>query len=201
FARQDAAGLHALARERHLDDHVLVDGGDLASLAHHLVSGGGDHFAAHGTLHDAADLLHDLPGIPARLREQRRVGGGAVDHAERRQRLDVLDVAGIDKQFHRPSPGAAYLRRPSVTVRRPAVGQRHGCLTPVPVRVSDTRTQAVRPIISPRSRLSARPLRPGWTGPTGSAASPGRRPRRRRCTGPPASPSYPDTWSPGWAPS
>ena len=34
------------------------------------------------------------------LRQQRRVGRHAVDDAERGERLDVLDVAGVDEELH-----------------------------------------------------------------------------------------------------
>ena len=104
FVRQRLAGLDAVARERHLDDHVLVDRRDVVPLAHHAGEVGRRHFTADRSLHDVADLLQVLPEIARLFREQRRVGGHAVDDAERGDRLDVLDAAGVDEQFHGSAP-------------------------------------------------------------------------------------------------
>ena len=62
FARQRLARLDAVARQRHLDDHVLVDLRDVVPLAHHAGEVGRRHFAADRALDDLADLLQVLRG-------------------------------------------------------------------------------------------------------------------------------------------
>ena len=101
FARQRLARAHAVSRERHLDDDVLVDRGEVAAFAKHPLPVGGEHFGADGALHDAADLLHRLAIIAGLLRHQRRVRRHAVDDADVGQRLDFLDVACVYEKLHR----------------------------------------------------------------------------------------------------
>src|SRR4029078_9964976 len=55
-------------------------------------------------LDDAADLLEVVLVVPRLLGEERGVGRNAVDDAERDQRLDILQVSGIDEQFHDVPP-------------------------------------------------------------------------------------------------
>ena len=58
----DDSALQALTpslRERHLDDDVLVDRGELAPFADHAFGVGGDDLGARRPLHDLADLLED----------------------------------------------------------------------------------------------------------------------------------------------
>src|SRR5262249_46174158 len=80
--------------------HVLMQLRDVATFAHHAGEIGGGHFATHWTLHDLADLLQVLAEIAALFREKRRVGRYAVKDAELCNRFDVLDAAGVDKDFH-----------------------------------------------------------------------------------------------------
>ena len=97
FRRQRLAGLHAVLGERHLDDDVLVDAGEIASLAHHARGVGGHDLGADRALDDLADLLEDLAIVAGLLGQQRRIGRHAVEDAERGERLDLLQVAGVDK--------------------------------------------------------------------------------------------------------
>ena len=99
FARQRLARPDAVAGERHLDDHVLVELRDFVSLAHHAVELGRDHFAADRPLHDVADLLQFDFVVAGLLRQQRRIGGDAVDDADRDERLDLLDAAAVYESF------------------------------------------------------------------------------------------------------
>ena len=92
--------LHAVARERHLDDDVLVDLRELAALGDHAGRVGRDDLGAHRALHEPADLLEDRARVAALLRQQRRIGRDAVDDAERHQRFDFLEIAGIDEELH-----------------------------------------------------------------------------------------------------
>ena len=100
FARQRLARLDAVARQRHLDDHVLVDRRDVVPLLDHAGEVGRGHLAADRALDDLADLLQVLAVVARLLRQQRRVGRDAVDDADGGQRFDVLDVAGVDEEFH-----------------------------------------------------------------------------------------------------
>ena len=59
LGRQRLARLDAFARERHLDDDVLVDRGELAPFADHAFGVGGDDLGARRPLDDLADLLED----------------------------------------------------------------------------------------------------------------------------------------------
>ena len=113
FGRQRLARLHAVLRERHLDDDVLVDGSQLATLPNHAVEVGGDDFRARRAFHDLTDLLQDGFVIATLFGEQRRVGRDPVDDAERHQRFDFFQIAGINKEFHDGT------FQPSVFIRGP----------------------------------------------------------------------------------
>jgi hypothetical protein len=76
---------------------VLVDRGELAPFAEHAGRVGRDHFGADGALHDLADLLEDLPVVAPFLRHQRRVRRDAVEDADVGERLDVFQIAGVNK--------------------------------------------------------------------------------------------------------
>ena len=95
--------LHAFTpslAERHLDDDVLVDGGQLAAFPNHALGVGRHDLGADRALHQIADRLERRTRVAAFLRHQRRVRGDAVDDPERNKGLDLLDVAGIDEQLH-----------------------------------------------------------------------------------------------------
>src|SRR5687767_12610438 len=95
--RQRPARLDAILGEGHLDDDVLVDGGEIAPLAQHARGVGGDDLGADRALHRLADLLEDLPVVAGFLGHQRRVRRHAVENADRGERFDVLQVAGVDE--------------------------------------------------------------------------------------------------------
>ncbi len=78
--------------------------GELATLAEHAVESVATTSALVGPLHDLADLLEDLAIVARLLRQQRRVGGDAVDDAERHERFDFLQVAGVDEELHNLIP-------------------------------------------------------------------------------------------------
>src|SRR5687767_4332033 len=97
FGRQRPARLDAVLGEGHLDDDVLVDGGEIAPLAQHARGVGGDDLGADRAFHRLADLLEDLPIVAGFLGHQRRVRRHAVENADRGERFDVLQIAGVDK--------------------------------------------------------------------------------------------------------
>ena len=92
FLRELLARLHAVARERHLDDDVLVDLGEVPPLAHHALELGGYHFRADRALDEIANPLQDLAIISSLFGQEGRVRGYAVYDAERHQRFDVFQV-------------------------------------------------------------------------------------------------------------
>ena len=100
FARQCFARAHAVPRERHFDDDVLVDRGEVAAFAKHALPIGGEDFGTDGALHDVADLLHRLAIVAGLLRHERWVRRHAVDDADVGERLDFLDVACVYEQLH-----------------------------------------------------------------------------------------------------
>jgi hypothetical protein len=79
---------------------VFVDRGEIAAFADHVLEVRGENLGAHRSLDDPADFLHRLPIIAGLLRHQRRVGRHAIDDAEERELLDLLDIAGIHEEFH-----------------------------------------------------------------------------------------------------
>ncbi len=95
---------------------------------------GGDHLGADRALHGLADLLEDRARIARFLRHQRRVGGDAVEDADRGERLDLLQVAGVDKQLHRRTPSVKWGAGPcpaghAASVQRAVSSTRAGALT------------------------------------------------------------------------
>ena len=91
----------AVARERHLDDDVLVNRREVAPFGDHPRVVGRDDLGADRALDDLADVLRDLPRVAALLRHERGIRRDAVDDAERDERLDFLEISGIDEEFHR----------------------------------------------------------------------------------------------------
>jgi len=76
---------------------MLVDLRDVVPLLHHAREIGGGDFAADRPLDDLADLLEVGAVVARLLGEQGGIGGDAVDDADGDERLDVLDVAGVDE--------------------------------------------------------------------------------------------------------
>ena len=103
---------------------------DVVSLAHHAGEFGRTTSPLTGPFTMAQIFLRFCAVVARFLRQQRRVGGHAVDDADARKRLDVLDAAGVYEQLHesslctRPIAGfrslAASARRAIVLVTRVA---------------------------------------------------------------------------------
>ena len=88
--------------------------------------------ALTGPCTSAADLLDDRARVAALLRQERRIGRDAVDDAERHERLDVAQIAGVDEDFHEDLSYIVLLR----SSHRVRPGLRH--------RRSDPRSISVR---------------------------------------------------------
>src|SRR4051812_24007803 len=101
---ESLARLHAVARERHLDDDVLVDFCKVASFAHNAIEIGRDDLRADRPLDQVADLLEVLAVVAWFFREQRWVRRDAVDDPERHERVDILEVARVDEDLHVRAP-------------------------------------------------------------------------------------------------
>ena len=96
-------GLEALGGHGDFYDHVLgvqgVDG--LALLDHRLgIGGGGFHLTADGAVHDGGNFSQRLGVVPALLGDEAGVGGDACDDAHVVCGADLVDVRGINKEFH-----------------------------------------------------------------------------------------------------
>ena len=59
-----------------------------------------DDFGTHGPIHDVADFLGYFHEIAARLCDQRRIGGDAIEQAGVGHFPDVGDVGSVDEEFH-----------------------------------------------------------------------------------------------------
>ncbi len=59
-----------------------------------------DHLGADRPIYDGADLLGHFHEIAARLGNQRGVGGNTVEQAGGGQFADVIDLGGVDEEFH-----------------------------------------------------------------------------------------------------
>src|SRR4029453_16123531 len=97
-------GVNPFPGQRHLDHDVLVQAGEIAPLAQHPFVVLRHDFGAGRAVDDVADALQVLAIVARLLRQQRRVGGDAVDDAERHQGFDFLDVPRVDEEFHGCSP-------------------------------------------------------------------------------------------------
>ncbi len=60
-----------------------------------------DDFGGNRAIDDAADFLDHFQEFAARLVDERRVGGNAVQQAGGGQIANVGGVGGIDEEFHR----------------------------------------------------------------------------------------------------
>ena len=103
-AGQRLAGLQAVAGQRHLDAEFSAIFGKDRRFAHHAVIVGRGHFGRDRTVDDAADFRDHLDDVAAGLEDQRGIGGDAVQQAQVVEFADILDVGGIDKEFHGCSP-------------------------------------------------------------------------------------------------
>jgi len=94
FGGERMAGLEAFDGHRNLDDHVLVDGGDLAAFRDHSGRVGGRclDFAADRSVHDGGNFGHDLLEVAAFFGYEGRIGGYAADDAHGVGFPDVVDI-------------------------------------------------------------------------------------------------------------
>ena len=101
FARQRLARLDAVPRERHLDDDVLVDARRDRGLRGSCPAASvATTSALTGPFTSWQICLRIARGVAALLRQQRRIGRDAVDDAERHERFDFLEIAGVDEDLH-----------------------------------------------------------------------------------------------------
>ena len=107
LAPQRLAGLEPIDGERHLDGDIGRDLPQDLGLAHHLGMFGRHHLGRYRTRHHRADLPRYLHEVPPRLVDQRGIGGDAVEQPRLRQLADVVDVGGVDEEFHGHSPESA----------------------------------------------------------------------------------------------
>ena len=97
---QRLAGLEAVDGQRHLDADI---GGDLPQdrgFLHHRLMVERDDLSRYRPVHDAADFLDHFQELAARLVDQRRVGGDAIQQAGGGQVTDFGNVGGVDEEFH-----------------------------------------------------------------------------------------------------
>jgi hypothetical protein len=93
--------LEAFLAHRHLDDDVGRQLREVATFLQHAIDVFGHDLGADRARGDAADLdQHFVVALAARLGEQRRVGRHAVEHAPARRGADLIDLGGIQKDFH-----------------------------------------------------------------------------------------------------
>ena len=82
-----------------------MDPGQFPSLRHHGAEFGGHDLGAHRTLHQLADsvdvLLKILFGADADLGAQAGVGGDAVYQAQAVGLPNLIQLGGVDKEFHK----------------------------------------------------------------------------------------------------
>ena len=74
----------------------------MAAFGEHPVDVLGDDLSGHGAFRDPADLLQDLVVRHALdLREQRRIGGHAIEDAPAVDGPDLVDLGGVEEELHR----------------------------------------------------------------------------------------------------
>ena len=86
------------------NDDLFVKVGQLLAFPDHAIEIRGDDFRADVAIHNVADvhvMFQDAVfSGDAFLGHQRRVCRYAVKHAKRLRRFDLIEVCGIDKEFH-----------------------------------------------------------------------------------------------------
>ena len=105
---QPLDGFETLLGDRDLDDDVLVNFRKLLGFGNHAVGVKGNHLCADGAVYDGSDLgdyvLKDL----AFLGNKGGVSGHTADHAKLVGGADLVDVRGINKEFHRNTSGCFF---------------------------------------------------------------------------------------------
>lgn len=97
FGGQGMTRLESFHGHRNLDDHILVDLGDLASFADHAfgVGGGRFDFAADGAVDDGGDLGYDLLEIAPFFGDEGRIGGDSANDAHVIGFPDVVHIGCV----------------------------------------------------------------------------------------------------------
>jgi hypothetical protein len=95
-----AAGLESVPCQRHFHGDVRRQFGQMTPFADHAVGLERGDFGAHRALDEAADLLDHLLEVPARLGDERRIGGHPVDEAHRDEFADLVRVGRVGKELH-----------------------------------------------------------------------------------------------------
>ena len=153
--RMRLAGLEPVERQRHLDADVVGDlRQDLGFLHHLRAYSVATTSAETGPETMRADLLGHLGDVAARLEDQRRVGGDAVEQAEVVELADFLDVGCIDEEFH----GRL------LQAHRAVHGAIFGRIDPGPAAfaLAETRGKVTRHEQTIRARAGARRRRRSW---------------------------------------
>ena len=136
FARQRLAGVDAVARQRHLDDHVLVDGRDVVALRGSCRRSRSPTTSPLTGPLTMSQIFFRFCAVVARLlRQQRRIRRDAVDDAEAASVSMSLMLPVSTKSFIRDSASTGLRKfadafdgdRDHVAVReRPDAGRRAG---------------------------------------------------------------------------
>ena len=95
-----AAGFQPVPGQGNLDRDVVGPRGQDATLADHVVEGGGGDLGTDGSRDDFADLVEDFKKIAPAAGDERGIGGHAVEQTSGREILDLVDVGGVDKELH-----------------------------------------------------------------------------------------------------
>jgi len=113
FARQRLAGLETIDRERHLDADIVRNLAQHFGLFHHRGVIERDDFRRHRAIGQPADFLGHFHNVPARLFNQRRVGGHAIEQAGGGKVTNGVCIGSVSKEFHeRQSPDNDMMSRP-----------------------------------------------------------------------------------------
>ena len=97
FGSQGMTRLESFHGHRNLDDHILVDFGNLAPFADHAfgVGGGRLDFAADGAVDDGSDLGYDLFEIASFFGDEGRIGGDSANDAHVIGFPDVVHIGCV----------------------------------------------------------------------------------------------------------
>src|SRR5215210_4779347 len=95
-----ARGGEPLRGERDLHDHAVVESGQRTTLGDHLAGVLRDDLSRDRSVHQLADAPDALARLAVLLREQRRIGGRAGQHAPGRDLLDLGYGSCVDEQLH-----------------------------------------------------------------------------------------------------
>src|SRR2546423_13864836 len=102
FAGEPADGNYSVLEHRDLDDDVVGDLRERLAFVDHRVGVHGDDFGRYGSLNEGANLFQYVARIEIAglFRQQRRIGGDAVDQSGLRRPTDVLEAGGVEEKLH-----------------------------------------------------------------------------------------------------